>query len=321
MTTFSRGKSHAIHLRLRHPKTHTLMDYQSIAGTMCHELAHCLVGPHNAEFYRVMEEIEQQYALFLARGVVLDTSGFPVGSKEAHVLGGEKISPDEARRKAFQAAKSRREYGLTTGHYVLGGSQKMRNPKEAARIAAERRLRDSQFCLPCSEVIEILGEDSDEGAEGEEGKAEDSSIRRKTANRERNDHSQGATPVSISSSEVIDLTVDDFSEARQKAAIPTIGIFSRQIQWECACCTLVNQPASLTCEACEAPPNIYAEAPSLMVSHHSISSDKITGRPRESSESKRKEGCLDTEDVWTCHRCTFDNPFTSIVCGACCLER
>jgi hypothetical protein len=46
LTASSYTKSHEIHLRLRHPRTHDLLDYESIAGTMCHELAHCVRGPH-----------------------------------------------------------------------------------------------------------------------------------------------------------------------------------------------------------------------------------------------------------------------------------
>ena len=108
LTHFTRPKSHAIHLRLRHPQTHELLDYESIAGTMCHELAHCVVGPHNAQFYKVMEEIEEQYALFLARGLVLDKQGFPVESDNAHRLGGRRIPLEEARRRSVQAAEKRR---------------------------------------------------------------------------------------------------------------------------------------------------------------------------------------------------------------------
>ena len=38
-TSYSqRGNVHDIHLRLRHPRTHALVDYESIAGTMCHEV-------------------------------------------------------------------------------------------------------------------------------------------------------------------------------------------------------------------------------------------------------------------------------------------
>ena len=55
-----RGNIHDIHLRLRHPRTHAFLEYEDIAGTMCHELAHCVRGPHDAKFYKAMEEIEEQ---------------------------------------------------------------------------------------------------------------------------------------------------------------------------------------------------------------------------------------------------------------------
>ena len=51
-----RGKIYDIHLRLRRPGTHELIDYESIAATMCHELAHCVRGPHDAHFYKVNSE-------------------------------------------------------------------------------------------------------------------------------------------------------------------------------------------------------------------------------------------------------------------------
>ena len=53
-STSYRGKIHDIHLRLRRPGSHELIDYESIAATMCHELAHCVRGPHDAHFYKVI---------------------------------------------------------------------------------------------------------------------------------------------------------------------------------------------------------------------------------------------------------------------------
>lgn len=288
LTTFSGRKTHAIHLRLRHPKTHELLDYESIAGTMCHELAHCVVGPHNAEFYKVMEEIEEQYSVFLTRGVVVDKDGFPVGSGEAHVLGGGKVGKDEARRKGLKAAEVRR--GLTSGQYVLGGERKKCDPREAARIAAERRLRDSKFCLPSDEVIEILGDSDDED----------------TGNATKKQSSWA-----VKSNEVIDLTED---EVKPDTTISSSWNASNTIQWVCACCTLINQPASLACQVCETPPQIPAVASASL---------PVSGQNDESyRDTKTKFGGLSKNaDAWACPQCTFDNPLLSLVCGACCLER
>lgn len=266
---------------------------------MCHELAHCVVGPHNAQFYKVMGEIEEQYALFLVRGLVLDKQGFPVGSDNAHRLGGRKISPEEARRRAMQAAEKRR--GLSSGQYVLGGkSNNISDPREAARIAAERRLRDSQFCLPCNEVIELLGDDSDD--EDAKGMPFDG------------DKKKRAKPSNKSeSSEVIDLTEDETLEFLGTHAVlqgPS------QIQWECACCTLINQSTSQVCEACETPPIVPAVA-----SAPTIGSRLNDSPPKVAHAMPKSTGGKYNEETWSCLRCTFDNSHTALVCGACCLER
>ena len=232
-SSYGRGKTvHDIHLRLRHPRTHALVDYESIAATMCHELAHCVRGPHDAKFYKAMEEIEEQYAVFLAKGVVVDKDGFPIGSTEAHVLGkgggssggGCNNAPVD-RRRALEAAEKRRkrnQNGLTQG-YVLGGRQSLgkKDPREAARIAAERRLLDSQYCLPCNEIIEILGEDSDDEVVADDDSdvevVESSSAGGKTEGLDASDDALDRKPrakseTTTSSEGVIDLTSDDSFE-------------------------------------------------------------------------------------------------------------
>lgn len=296
LTQFTNPKTHAIHLRLRHPATHELVDYESIAGTMCHELAHCEVGPHNAQFYKVMEEIEEQYAIFLARGVVVDKQGFPVGSDDAYKLGGRKVSPEEARRRAMMAAEKRR--GLSCGQYVLGGKSKVRDPKEAARIAAERRLRDSQFCLPCNEIIELLGDDLEDEDAVHAGEKK-----------------RKAKPtLKCVSDQVIDLTEDEPIESHLNQTISSTSQVSNKNQWECPCCTLINQPLSMLCEVCDAPPGAPAVVyPPVETSQHAAA--------RNINSETKSDGALHDGIIWSCPRCTFENTSMSLICGACCLER
>mmetsp|Transcript_14357 Transcript_14357/g.30697 ORF Transcript_14357/g.30697 Transcript_14357/m.30697 type:complete len:461 (-) Transcript_14357:32-1414(-) len=284
-----RGNIHDIHLRLRHPRTHELLDYQSIAGTMCHELAHCVRGPHDAKFYKAMEEIEEQYAVYLAKGVVVDKDGFPIGSSESHVLGSigrggtngsKKNSASADRRKAMDAAESRRRkgrrIGLTHGRILGGKSSSLpRDPREAARIAAERRFLDSQYCLPCNEVIEILGEDSSDGegddevevldvlkdaekmaAKPDETKAKSNTI--KASDLKPKPKHDSSTP-----DNVIDLTLDDSFTMSPVVTIKTAPKTKRkddsrhtahpdlgQSKWTCKRCTLCNPESILVCEVC-----------------------------------------------------------------------
>ena len=56
--------SHTIHLRLRQPCHHTtqLLPWEDVAGTMAHELSHCVHQNHSKAFYQLMEEILEEHA-------------------------------------------------------------------------------------------------------------------------------------------------------------------------------------------------------------------------------------------------------------------
>jgi hypothetical protein len=54
--------SHAIHLRLRDPRDHTrLFPWEDVAGTMAHELSHCVHQNHDEAFFKLMEEILEEH--------------------------------------------------------------------------------------------------------------------------------------------------------------------------------------------------------------------------------------------------------------------
>lgn len=168
----------AIHLRLRMPTSHELLPYDSVARTMAHEMAHCVHGSHSADFYELMEDIVRQHEDFVERGIVLDKFGFPIGSDKVYTLGGagtnrnNHYNNNSWKQKSLQELrKTRRD--LFSGHTLSvsrtsqnkssNSSEKKVLPKEAARLAAEkRRLEDSSWCLPCEEVIEILDDNDND---------------------------------------------------------------------------------------------------------------------------------------------------------------
>lgn len=160
---------HRIHIRLRETTSNkssaagadhtTFYSYEHVAGTMSHELAHCDVGPHNVKFYKLMDDIQEQHAVFLTNRVVTDGSGFPLNSPQAHVLGsGGNAARTSSNRTgaAAQAAiqrqhkRNQRRNTCTCLPQKLGGNSKMAQwmlPGQAAAMAAETRcLQDEQWC-------------------------------------------------------------------------------------------------------------------------------------------------------------------------------
>ncbi|KAI2510819.1 WLM domain [Fragilaria crotonensis] len=158
----SRGDGrHTIHLRLRDAKNHAiLMSYEQVAGTMAHELAHCVHGPHSASFYKLMDEIQEQHAVLLTRGIVADTGGFPMNSDQAYVLGhgGRGDVGPNREHTAAAAAEARRQASsrwMPQGPQKLGGDATFSEwctPSEAAATAAvsRQRMLDEVWCLPCN---------------------------------------------------------------------------------------------------------------------------------------------------------------------------
>ena len=144
------------------------MSYEDVAGTMAHELAHCVHGPHNASFYKLMDEILDQHAVLMARGIVAtDSGGFPMhNSDQAYVLGGIGggaigigTNKGTSAAAAAHARSQKKSRWMPQGPQKLGGAliiKGMKPGEAAAAAAAARRLADEKWCLPCTTVVELL---------------------------------------------------------------------------------------------------------------------------------------------------------------------
>lgn len=140
-----------IELRLRsHHSQHTFLPYEAILSTLLHELAHIEVGPHNARFYRLLDELRTECDALIQRGD--DGTGTFTGHGRKVGQGLITNVPRYvAREKALAAAEKRRRVGglMSGGARKLGGMAdiaRLCDPREMALAAAERRLKDDVWC-------------------------------------------------------------------------------------------------------------------------------------------------------------------------------
>lgn len=179
-----------VYLRLRHHYDESrFLAFESIVGTMLHELTHNKHGPHDQRFYAYLDvltlDLEKMMAQgwngdgFYSPGHVLGTSG-----KSSLASGSSHLSSDLRKKQAALAAKRRHELFRNSGSRLgtLSGastsdsttshaSSTPRSMRDAIRAAAERRHQDSQKCKHVRgtsalsneeygiEIIDLTGDD------------------------------------------------------------------------------------------------------------------------------------------------------------------
>eukprot|EP00438_Fugacium_kawagutii_P033734 Skav220014 [mRNA] locus=scaffold947:329536:330591:+ [translate_table: standard] len=136
----------AIRLRTPKGKGHHVLDFESVFGTMLHELAHIVHSKHTPAFYQLMDELQNQWERLEASGQVLDEHGFPT-------VGGHRVdtsqhnpSTGHARALALAAAEKRERLNGIMSSQRLGGKRsdwESLPPRERAARAAERRAREA----------------------------------------------------------------------------------------------------------------------------------------------------------------------------------
>lgn len=132
----NRNRGEVIELRLRTDAYDGYRDYKVIRKTLCHELAHNVVGPHNAEFHALWNQIEKEVEKNdWSRG------GHSLGQEEFYNPGDDYVDDDEHCDAG----------GWEGGSYILGGStsssQSSAEPltrREAMARAAEQRAKNQK---------------------------------------------------------------------------------------------------------------------------------------------------------------------------------
>lgn len=153
-----------ISLRLRyHHNPREFLPFEKIVGTMLHELCHNTFGPHNASFFKLLDELVKDLEDMVALGFKGDMF-YGTGQKLDSVSPGTP-SPLPSSRAYLQPLNGRRRLGRGR---ILGGPSKRasrpsQNPvRELILSAAERRREAEKVCKTTKSVA---GLSSDENGE------------------------------------------------------------------------------------------------------------------------------------------------------------
>lgn len=177
----NRGKSIMIRLREGHDQM-TFLPWESVLGTLVHELTHNEIGEHSAEFYKTMEKIYDEVdatssSMGSLWGPRIPAPKYMFDGKSAKVGGGtlaKTVGVDSSNVRQLAAEAAMRRLGqINSSAQVLGGigSGSAKSRKELFLEAEERRRSDErlggQGCsvvkapLPCngaSRVTVVAGE-------------------------------------------------------------------------------------------------------------------------------------------------------------------
>ena len=146
------NKGQKIQVRLRQSRDSGLMPYESALGTALHELVHCDIGAHSAEFYKKLDELRSECDALQAKGVGGSGSGFDADGQKLSGVSHNPMTVRDGRLAAAAAAERRaqkRSLGMgSSGGQRLGGRRPAAAlpPAQMAALAATRRSADEQWC-------------------------------------------------------------------------------------------------------------------------------------------------------------------------------
>ena len=301
-----------VRLKLRKNNKGDWFDYEHVVLVMLHELVHNDIGPHNAKFFKLLDEVTVECETLMASGIGGSGAGFDAkGTKLGHRGGWGGIETRNPTKAAADAAAKRAGYqnamGPAGGRRLGGGVKPPAGPREAAAAAAERRLRAEQFAKEhglMNDVV-VIDDDDDDDDENEVGEGGEGGGR----GRGKKDG--------------------------KKFAAPSLLRFGRV---KCPCCDAFRceKPGGNT------PGDTGDDDEDVVVLSSPVEGGKTRGkrkRPSAENKSKNSPALDDDDDViiidevspppktrskvkgveprWTCSQCTLVNPESATHCAAC----
>lgn len=151
----NRGASILIRLRPGFDKD-SFLPWHDILGTMVHELTHMAIGPHSAEFYKLMDTIYDEVESSAGamgtekKGIsnlAFLTKSHRLGGTVTTILGKTSKAAADAAAKRLQSSQRTGSSGQRLGGAALPSiSLTAEDRRQLAANAAERRLNDDKWC-------------------------------------------------------------------------------------------------------------------------------------------------------------------------------
>ncbi|KAI5067141.1 hypothetical protein GOP47_0017669 [Adiantum capillus-veneris] len=240
------GGGQEIRIRLRKPgRESEFLPYEALVGTMLHELTHNEHGPHDAKFYKLLDEITKECEELMSKGISGTGQGFDAPGQR---LGGYSYNPPDSRLRqaALAAAEKRARTGslMPSGPRRLGGDSVIMqalSPIQAAAMAAERRLRDDLWCA----APDTVREDGSNKAQEREDASGPGLIKENAIK-----PSSPSNTLITASSGLSGTARDNQREASDASLLNETLMESCGPMWECSVCTLFNPPLAMICGAC-----------------------------------------------------------------------
>lgn len=280
------GGGREIRIRLRrHNNDNSFFSYEHVLGTMLHELTHNQCGPHDAKFYKLLDEITKECEDLLAGS--FSANGRRMG--DSHGPTSQKGRRDAAAMAAEKRAQMNRI--MPSGGRRLGGDKEISNalsPIQAAAMAAERRLRDDLWCggERQREATSTSGERQKAVEKGREqvGYAGGVSGRGGVEEIRKNGNT--------SSVRYVETRVGSEGGHETRGT----GGLSVESSWVCQVCTLENKATFMVCQVCE--------------TKRPILEPTVTRNVDMQPNPKKIR-------MWNCKFCTLDNSESKDRCMAC----
>ncbi|KAI9594095.1 WLM domain-containing protein [Syncephalis fuscata] len=229
------NKGQEIRIRLRYASNpHQFIDYESLLGTLLHELTHIVHGPHDSNFYKLLDKLTDECEQLLMKNGYTAASSTSSNTNTTFV----KFAGHGSRLGKNQSQSAVDRWKLHC------------SPAQMAAMAAIQRrgLLDATWCGGDATEEQMALEEGDE--EITIAKALSKSIATMSSTSDATAHEAAAMAAVLRHTKRKSPPQSTSPILLENSTIDDVIIKEEVTPWSCTVCTLINKPLALMCSAC-----------------------------------------------------------------------